>query len=365
MGIGISDSQVDFLVSHTLAKFHKRGEAQVVWDEYTFLFLDEVFTKDRMRVQSGKRIEWRYQFEGNGSFRHKQMVQARDQVNWAPNVVMSYAEWRRFDFYVSVVEDMMDQCNSEAEIVDYLKTEYKAALLDALPGLETRAVLTPDSADDTLNPHGLAYTLRGPTAGVQDYEGGFIGQTAYYQDGASTTTNYNLDRATYEKLRNFAGTHTGPNPLLLDLILAGRLRTNYKPPRDPTGKAGDLGKRGQHRMVLWQTAYEQWYQNLVTTRFSDGRNRDVAPQGIEGFGYLGSPTRGVPVLDNQPYNPVYDVDFKHWFPAVLNGKWMAKRAQRYVEQVDNMMLHPFHGTYNYMSDHPRAAGSCFTTYRAA
>lgn len=358
---GVALTDVGDLINHTLPHFHKQGSFETVYDRRRYVALEMFFEMNTMPVQSGNSIECRYVFDENGTARFAQLGTPRGQRNLRSYGTKGSWPWRFADYEAYWEEHLLSMRRPPAEILNYLKSEYFAAKLSAANKLESRGFITPDSSSDAVNMHGLAWILRGPASGVIDYEGGFIGTTAYYGDGTSTAIDDpggNQSRTTQPKLRNWAFTHTGANLQTLESIKRALINMNYRPPRGPAQHAGSAGKGGGPMKILWPTKYQDWYSSAVNMR-ADGRNGDVFPFGmIDDLPLGGVPTCGTPELDTDANEPIFGVNTNHVKTAVHADYMDKQKKARELEDPTGFWFVHWDYQMNMFSDNPRLAGFC-------
>lgn len=359
---GVPIELIPTLTDHVLANFHRRGMFETIFKYQQYLWLDRIFPQHKLVKQSGNSIDVRYLFDGNGSFRFSSIDAPRRQINDASRVRKGNIPWKMCDFYITMEEHTISMARDEAELYDYMEGQIFEGMKSMADGVEEGAAGVPEDSDDALSWFGFPWWVRGPSAGVEDYEGGFIGTTSYYQDGTGTTSQAGLDVSAIEQLRNFAGNHSGFGVPLLKMVRKGRNRTNYRPPQTPEAQQK---MRAATRLVVWPQAYEEAYQEMVTNRFSDGRNRDVAPNGPEEtFRLMNTETVGYALLDDDVLEPVYDINFAYLKPVTLRGWWWNVKPTKEHPQIATRQIKEYFGQANILSDNPRLAGACYTKPRS-
>lgn len=357
----VFETDIPHLVDHTLPYFHRRGKFETIYDYQNFVWLDMVLREERLMVQTGKALEWRYVFDGNGSFRFAALHEPRGQRNLTKTILKGTEPWKHADFEVYVEENVVAQMRDEAEIVDYLELAWFMGFKEFAEGIEFAFAQTPDDADDRKNPHGFPWWVRGPTKGTEDYDGGFNGQTSYYKDGTGTTTQGGLDAATNAKLRNWCANHRGFGPELIAQIIRGRVMSNYVPPKTPRET---VKRRPPKRVVFWPLEFQAEYVTLANTRYSDGRNRDLAPIKAESqMQLLGDDTFGLATLSDHADQPVFDINFAHLRPAVLKGRWLKQLKTKEHEDIDELFITRFKNDLELICDNMRLGGACYTLVR--
>lgn len=347
---GLAVEDIPDLVKTTLPHFKNRGKFEAAFLYQQYYFIDEVFQKDKYETQEGKSIDWTVILDENGTARHTGLYATR-QRNKKDVVRTCTQRWCFADAEASYEAHELTMNKGPAQITKYIKTQYFAAYVSMANLIERRAVQAPNDATDTENPQGVAFAIAMLDSGVTNYTGGFLGKTARYGDGSTTTTRYGLDSALEPMWRNWGANHNGMNIQTMNTARRGLWFTGFVPPR--TVKEMYMGPASKRRF-LWSITDHTEYLALVNSG-GDDRNGDISPfkDNVSVHG-----VRPVPLgtLENVAYTPKYCVDFAHFKPCVHSDWWMKEdEPMRDVDQR-HVIIQGFDCQYNYICDNLRVGG---------
>lgn len=351
-GQGVLTDQIPGLIKNTLAHYKDKPKFQMALEYQRYFLIDEVMDEARLDVQSGRSVEVRLITDDDGQARHAlphegRTIDIRDNTLVA-SMPWSFADgvcvWSRFD---------LEMNKGPAKLLDTLKKSYALGYASLLRVLEQRFPLAPESADDQRNPRGLAYHFGYLPSGTVNYNGGFLGTTARFGDGTSTTNIAGINRVTNPKARNWAGLHDGMTVNTLDSLRRLLWKTEFKTPSDLREFYSDWARK--QRIVMSQD-YAAEYERLMNQHGPDGRNKDLNPFYGNALTFRGVRVVGIPTLDSVALNPIYVVDLANFQPVVLAGFWlreddvMRDRNQRHVYSM------AIDCWYSYIMHNPRRAG---------
>lgn len=359
---GVAATDVPALVNGCLPHYLNGKEFETVLEYQNYLFIDELFAKNRRRVGGGKAVEHRYILDTNGSFRHTALVSPRGRYDHNTSVLVAYEPWKHYDFYADYEERTMTMMSSGKELYDYMKAQFFMGFASAANGLEAAAAGRPEDSNDSETPWGFPMWVRGVPAGTTDYDGGWNGATAYYDDGTGTSTVNNIALGSYSKLHNWAANHTGFNADLFDKIIRGRVMSNYVPPKMPHMPK----KMGGERVILWSMEYEAKYRQLLNRWFADGRNQDASPFAANAASKLqGSRTIGLATLNSDALEHVYDIDFGNFQSLVLGKWWLKANPAEKVPGFATLWKVDVLGSYAYIARNLRTVGAAYHLPRSS
>lgn len=347
---GLTADQIPDLVMSTLPTFHDRRNIEAAFVLQKYYFIDEVFTKDRIKKQSGRSIEWRIVLEGNGTARHSGLYATRDRKK--KDVIRTgYQRWVYADAEAYYESHELTMNSGEAEIANYIQTQYFAAYKDLADELEKKAPLAPNSSDDDENPHGFGWWICMLNSGVTDYVGQFGGITSRYQDATTSTVQGGIDASIETMWRNWAANHNGMNLQTTDTIRRGMVFADFRPPR----VVEDIytGPAAKNRLFS-SLAYQVDYERLVNMG-PDDRNGDLSPfKGVLNF--RGVMWIGLPSMENLSYNPIYCINFSHFIPVVHSKWWMYEDTPLRDVDQRHVYVQGMDCQYNYFCNNKRQVG---------
>lgn len=347
---GLSIEQIPDLIKTTLPHFANRGRFEAAYELQKFYFIDTVFQQDKQQVQDGKHIEWTVVLDENGTARHTGLYATR-QRNKRNVVKTGTSRWTFADAEAYYEAHEVTMNRGASAIAKYIRTQFFAAYLSIANLIERRAVLVPEDAADTENPQGVPWWINMLDAGVTNYTGGFLGKTARYADGTTTTLVGGIDGATEPLWRNWAVNGSGVNMATMDALRRGMIFTDFRPPR--TVKEMVRGPASKYR-ILTSLSYQADYERLAN-QGPENRNGDLNPfRGMLTF--RGVPWIGMPTLEDTAYNPIYVVDFNHFQPVVHADWWMKEdEPMRDVDQR-HVIVQGIDCQYGYKSKNKRQGG---------
>lgn len=338
MANGIEFSSFGHFADHTLAHYKNRPMFDMAFNLQNYAVVDEWFgSDDKYTVKSGNQIEWRVLLGHNGSARMvlPSEVMARNHTD---NLKKATAPWVTCAGVVTYNQQIADSVGSDAELADYMKSNYATGIQSYLELLDAQGFAVPDDSSDGRNARGVPYWVNMLDTGTTDYTGSFSGKTLTWGDGTTTTTIGAISKTTEALWRNWACNYSGTvDQALVDAIVYGLLMTQFKPPKE----IGQYAKaKTPRRRIFWSIAAENQYQRLRNAG-NDDRNGDVQPFAFNQLKTLSSvPTVPVAQLNDRAYSPIYVLDMPNFFPFVKQG-WYMKRyaAMNDVEQPDDWTVY--------------------------
>jgi len=335
---GIPLNDIADVINHTLPYYMKKGSFEPVFERQNYYVVDDWFAKGRYRVGEGNSIEWRLIFGSNGSAQFVRLFQATPN-NAVDLLHTGSAPWVYLEGKAMYEAHLLSMARGEAKIVDYLETQYYAAMKDILDLLESSAFMVPLTATDDLNPLGVPYWVVPVASGSPNYDGGFVGQYPTYGDGSTAANVGGVDPGPEPLWRNWAGTHRGINMETMRLLRQGMALTGFTPPRSLEQY---VDKKRSKRRIYTSIQQRIQYADLVNSG-PDNRNGDLNPFRSSGsLTFDGAEWVGMAILGEQARNPIYVLDMECFFPFVHTDWWLKKsdamnsvdRRHVYVVQWD-------------------------------
>ncbi len=351
---GLAVDQIPDLVKTTLPNFKNRGKFEAAFEYQQYYFIDEVYQQDRYNAQDGRRIEWTIVLDGNGTARHTSLYATRQERAKKNVVATGYANWCFAEAEATYEAHELTMNRGASQITKYIKTQYFAAYKDLANLIERRAILTPEDSSDTTNPNGVMWWISMLATGTTDYTGGFNGRLARYADASTTATIGGIDANANPLWRNWVANYTGTLDLTAcETMRRGCIFTDFRPPR--TVKEMYTGPSSKWRVLFGLTKQAE-YERLVNSG-SDNRNGDLSPF-RDAISFRGIRTVGLPTLEGVAYNPIYVVNFSHFYPVIHADWWMKEDEPMRDLAQRHVVVQGIDCQYNYMADNRRLAGFC-------
>ncbi|MDX2147580.1 MAG: hypothetical protein SFZ23_08670 [Planctomycetota bacterium] len=350
-GTGLANQNIGQLILSTLAAYKDVPKFEAALDFQEYYFVDQVFRRNNYQEQSGTQVEFRCVLDNNGSARHTRLFQQRTDHNKRDLITRGVVPWVYADAEAVYEAHILTMNRGESVIVNEIKTEYFATYASLLKIIEERAVGSPDSSTDDLNPQGLGHIF-GLFAGT-NYTGGFLGQRHYYGDGTNTTSLFGIDSATQPMWRNPAANRT---PTLdagtMDTMRYLSIISEFKTPNDLREYYSD---RNMRRRVLWSQNDHAAYERLVNLG-PDDRNGDLNPFRGAGVTWRGLQCVPLATMNNDTYNRIYVVDFSYIFPVIHGNWWMREDEPIRDQNQRHVWTVGIDCQYAYGCDNLRRAG---------
>lgn len=351
---GVTDSQIKGYISNTLSHFRRKAMFEFEYDETEYYVMDNWFREGKIKVQNGKDIDVRYITGNSKQARHANLFARRD-FNHADFSGSASAPWCNADTVIVYEARLMTRQADESALLDYMKARYIDGLMSKVETIDLRGFATPESANDERLPRGVPFWINFIDAGTGfTPNGGFLGKTAIYGDGSTTTAPGGFDKGADPLLRNFAA-HRYPGEMsLADLrtLSLGMRRNNFKGARDLEQY---YKIRATAPKIYMSIEDAQSYEDLQNATVG-GRNGDLNPFGNNAQTYKGVQIVDLSQFDHLDHRPIYVLRSPHFFP-VVHGKWWMRftepmnspdNAHVYRVQVDS--------SYNFVCDSPRKGG---------
>jgi len=331
---GVPTSFLLDLLSTTLEKLPE-GEFEVAFKYQTYPICDQWFRRDRRRVKSGHAISLRVQLKTNGSARHVLLYEPTPNAQ-VDTMAEIRADWVHAEAKMHYESHEIDMNRAPAKLVDLIRERRVAAYMDIADLIELRAFATPSTSTNVREPLGVPYWINYVDKNSTDYTGGFVGKQAVYGDGTTTTIVGGIDGSlpVNDRWRNFAGNITGMNMATIDMLRRAIRRVQFRPPTS----VRDLYRGPSSMLRIYSNQdYADDYERLVNEG-PDDRNGDLNPfGGVLTFKRI--PWIATASMDDLPFNPIFGLNHRHFFPYVLRDWWMREdeplrdRSQRHVFTV--------------------------------
>lgn len=348
---GIAMDNLTGILNYSLTKYKDPNILNVTQKYQRYVFMDEIFRQNKYDTQGGTSVTFHIVTDSKGNSRHINYLEAMDiniqdpsiqgSAPWA--MVRGSIEWNRIA--------MMANKGDDVKILDYMKVQQFRAKAGHINEIEQKAPLAPETSTDTRNPRGLGYWLAWLPSGTTDYTGGFNGTTAYFGDATTTTTIGGISRTANPETCNWVANHNGINPQTFDTMQKALNDTGFVRPRDLAEFESDRNRLRKILMSLDQkTAYDQIRNKLS----NGGRNGDVNPYGSTKAEFGGIEVCGLATLNGVSYDPIYIVDFAHFYP-ILHSNWLMKTDEVMQKPLVPDIYFAWMTTwYNYCCDNPRS-----------
>ena len=347
---GVHPTQInDFLVD-TLDKFHNKGRFQTYFTENNYFGLDEVFTQDTMKVQSGSQITWFHVFGDTQNFRHANLMEPRGTRNIQDLLSETTVPWKYGDVEAYYQKNRVTMNEGAEQKVDYVKTQYYGALKSACDGIEQRMYKAPaTNATTDKTPWGIPYWIRMSDSAVTT--NGFNGKTIRYEDGNTSTTIAGINASNEAKARNWCGIRSTQ---LIDTIWTideGLTAAKITPPKTLEQYVTQRSKK--YRCLLSNTDFNA-YKKLLSAG-PDDRNGDINPFGNQ-VTMHGLRLVNLTWLDGVTYSPIYVMDFNKFKPVVHRDYWFQRGEPFALHDPRDVTVVPWDFQYNYIAEDLRYSG---------
>ena len=163
-----------------------QGQPTVLLGRHGYPFVSQVLRKDKYETKDGTEIMDQMVLTESGNAGY-----AEADEDWKYNVKNVLGElhvpWRLARAYYVTTHDAIEANKEPNKLVDLLKLRRADGFASLAEAIEHRAPMSPDSATDKKNPHGLRAWIT-PITGAQVTAKSFgrIGANPFYSDGTTT-----------------------------------------------------------------------------------------------------------------------------------------------------------------------------------
>lgn len=310
---GVSNNDLVDLTRTTLENLPQMDfEYALQYQEYPVCNL--WFGSDRKMIDSGESIKRNIALDTTGNARMVRLYQ-KTPIGVADIHHQITAPWVQAQTHWSIERREALRNRKPAAYINLLKSRRADATLDMADLLESKAMATPTSDSDDLNPRGLPYWI---SKRDDDSDGqGFDGQTVRYSGGTTSTTKGGIDASAEARWRNWAATYTAINAEFVQRMRKAFHATRFRSPM----LAKDLQRGPSSKYRIYMGLDELVAYEDLATKQNDNLGRDLDPfHGNTTFKKI--PITYMPVLDDDADNAVYAVNHGKFMPFVQEGDWM-------------------------------------------
>lgn len=334
---GIAPGDIVSLVENTRQKFaYPDFFSTFGLSAYPFVnnFMGDALGK--MAIAGSRGPLWTVRTDGDGPARWTQPW-ATDSIVVEDAQVQGSEGWTFGDTHWAM-DEREDIINSGSEaLVKTMQVRRAIAMESAAEKIEYAAASTPPTSTDTKTPKGLPYGLcMGPTG---SYTAGYKGQTVRFEDGSTSDVVHNINRANYERLRNWTALHQSKvDESFITTFRQAMGKSRVTPPT--------IVKDGQREVFdggvafMGEDMYLKVCARLDKTNSNFGMNLTSVKSGVPMFQNI--PMHYWPALDPiegethvvRSYSPIYVANTRKVHVFTLGGKKMFKERKT-IPMPDN------------------------------
>ena len=172
----------------------------------------------------------------------------------------------------------------------------------------------------------------------------------FFGDATTTTTIGGISRTANPETCNWVANHNGINPQTFDTMQKALNDTGFVRPRDLAEFESD---RNKLRKILMSLDQKTQYDQIRNKLSNGGRNGDVNPYGSTKAEFGGIEVVGLPTLNGVSYDPIYIVDFTHFYPILHSNWFLHTDPVTQKPLVPDIFFSWLTTWYNYCCDNPR------------
>jgi len=297
------------------------------------------FKKEKVMIQDGKGIQRNLLNKLSGAAKHVGLydtakanvpeILKQVRVDW----VYAETSWA-FEYRSDILQNRRGSA-----IVNTIEARRADAMIDLVDEIEERSWNSPSSTD-TVDPYGVPYWIvKNPTTGFTG--GAPTGHTTV--GGVSLTTSPNF--------KNYSSTYGGAlskDDGIRDLRTAHR-KIRFKSPVTIPEYRGNKGE--SYRLYMNETSIQEM-EDLGESQ-NDNLGKDLASMDGQ-MVFKGHPCVWVPYLDTDTDNPIYMLNHRTFYPAILRGDNLREMEPMRAPQQPNLFECFVYLTYNFICINRRA-----------
>lgn len=329
----LTDSDIADLVKGTLKELGRLRFQQIAQSLTDYEVFPIWFKKDKVTFDSGIGIQRTLMNKLTGAAKHVGLLDG-DKVNIVDVLDQLNVPWRHAQTNWGFIYQNTLMNRGDARIVDIVKTQRTAALIDLVEELESKAWSTPSSSSDKTNPYGVPYWV------VKNATTGFNGS---YPTNFTDVAGVNL--TTTPNFKNYTFQYTNLSKLdgIKKLRTAHR-KCRFKSPVDLQDYRSGKGER--YRLYVNESTLSS-IEDIGESQ-NENLGRDIASIDGVGMAFRGNPIRWVPQLDSDTQNPIYGLDHSVFYPVVLKGDYLREGSAKPLPDQHNAYGVFVDLTYNYL-----------------
>jgi len=311
MGVVLTPENMPDAVIATLNKLNKNKWIGEMTDLQEYVGFNQIVKNKKEKQNSGRGITLRYVMDHNGSAEHVGLF-GTTEFNRDDALVEGTVPWTYTDGNMVFDEREPDMNAGAEQIVDVVKMERSRMITSVLELSEVDVLGKPDTSADNDTPFGVEYWIvKNATLG---FNGGDPAGFAAGRAGISTDD--------YDRHANFTGAYTTVDDTV-DTGLVAQMeqaadQTRWIAPAPEPG----MGRSGYSRGIFcnWSTKYA--LKNVAKSN-NDSLGFDLSTQTPV---FRGAAIQYVPYFDAKTDNPLYMIDFNHFY-AVFLRNWFMKELK--------------------------------------
>ena len=348
MSQGIKNSQLADLIATTLPDLPK-NRFEVAFDYENYEVCNRWFREDRVDVDGGTHIERNIMLDDSGNARYVRLFQT-SSINVADVQKKITIPWCQLETHWSMERrEVLRNRNNAKGFIKLIKSRRVDGMISLANLIEQRAWKTPQNANDDLYPFGLPYWICMANAGVTGE--GFIGQTARFQDGSTTTVIAGMDAAAHDKWRNYAATYTTFNATVIKKMRKLFTAIQFKQPM--LVKDLEQGPLSNYRIYMGLDEVTE-FETMAEAQ-NDNLGPDLAKfQGVTTFRRV--PVVYIPLLDDDQYDPIYFINHNKFYPVVQEDDWLVESEPMSDRLQHNVITTFVDGSHQFLCTNRRVGG---------
>lgn len=310
------DNMPDAVIA-TMNKLNKGKWIGEMTDLQEHVGFNEVCKNKREKQSSGRGLTVRYIMDHNHSAQHVGLFNTMD-FNRDDAMVEGTVPWTYTDGNMVFDEREVAMNGGPEQVVDHVAAENSRMMASIAELSEEDVWGVPESSDDNDTPFGAQYWI------TQNASVGFNGGD--HDSFSSGKAGISAD--TYTRHKNFTGQYTDVSDTedtgLIWMMEQAADKTRWIAPSPEPG----MGRKGYSRGIFcnWATKYDM---KNVSKENNDSLGFDLSTQEPV---FRGANIRYTPYFDTDSTNPVYMIDFNHFY-AVFLKDWFLKRIK--VQKLPN------------------------------
>lgn len=308
------------LVAVTQGTLGKAKFTDLSGDTQKYVAFSEIFKKEKVKFDSGKRIDFNVMTDDSGAARDVEMGEADDydivDVMTAGNV-----EWKFQNTFYAIEERELVMNSGAAKIVDLVKIRRSAAWISFAKHIETR--FWQASSTDAKRIHSINYWA------VYNATVGFNGGAP-----SGFTTVGGINPSTETRWKNYTGNYVNATKAdLIRKIREGATKTHFESPVDIEDYRRN-NRRGYYLNYDTRADLEDECENQNENLGNDLASKDGSVT------ILRNPCVYVPELDNNSVltDPVYGIDWGVFYFCFMSGWFMKEHKPRKSPTQHNMIV---------------------------
>ena len=314
-----SDTVTD-LIKTTLKNIERFKWTDIATELQRYHALPHILRDKKVKLESGQAIQWSVQVKTGGAAKNVGLFEV-DDVNYHDTMQLCEIPWRHTNAAYAIERRLVAMNRSPSKIVDMVKTQRTAAMIDTAELFEENWWTAPTATTQDKMWFGVPYWIvrkvTGASASTSTGEFGGANPTGF------TAGAGGLSSTTYPHWANWTQQYVNiTSDDLVKKMRKAQVFTDFESPvQIPTYD------RGENDYVVYMNYKVLSGLEDIAAKQNDKLGFDVAATDGK-VTFRRQPCEWVPYLEDDSAEPVYFINWSVFYPVFLEGEYMNENVPK-------------------------------------